>query len=183
MKTARYLATLGCVVLSASPLLAESDIGREMIRLQDDYNKAVVAATEPLSRRYQASLEQLLQRATLAKDTENASKIKTQLTALQAATASPNAKPKHTRESLHQLLMTTEWIWSAKSELDRSNTTHVTFTRDQFVMSGKPFCAYKVIDGFTVELDKRVLKFADDYKSFEVSNWTDGTPRFGYRIF
>jgi len=52
-----------------------------MHQLQDDYNKAVTAATEPLTRRYQASLEQLLKRATQAKDTENAAKIQEQLTA------------------------------------------------------------------------------------------------------
>ncbi|MEP6669641.1 MAG: hypothetical protein ABJF10_10840, partial [Chthoniobacter sp.] len=132
--------------------------------------------------RYQTALEQLLQRATLAKDTENAAKIQAQLTALQAATAAPNAKPKHTRESLHQLLLTSEWIWSAKAD-DRANTTHVTFTQDRFVMSGKPFCAYKIIDPFTVELDKKILKFSDDYKSFEVTSWTDGTPRYGHRVF
>jgi len=182
MKAHPHFVLLGCVLFSASPLLAESDIAREMTRLQDDYTKAVAAATEPLSKRYQASLEQLLQRATLAKDTENAAKIQAQLTALQAATASPTAKPQHTREALRQLLLTTEWVWSAKPD-DRTNTTHVTFTQNQFVMSGKPFCAYKIIDPFTLELDKRILKFSDDYKSFEVNSWADGTPRFGHRIF
>jgi hypothetical protein len=181
MKILPFFLTLGCVVLSTSSLLAENDIAREMHQLQDDYVRAVAAATEPLTRRYQASLEQLLKRANLAKDTEAAAKIQEQLTALQTATASPNAKPHHTRESLHQLLLTSEWTWSAKPD-DRTNTTHVTFTANQLVMSGKPFCSYKVIDSFTVELDKRILKFADDYKSFEVSAWTDGTPRFGHRI-
>jgi hypothetical protein len=183
MKTAHSLVTLGCVVLSVSHLLAENDITREMNRLQDEYAKSVAAATEPLSRRYQASLEQLLKRAQLSKDTESATKIQDQLTALQAAAVSPNAKPHHTRESLHQLLISSEWTWSAKPEIDRSNTTHVTFTQDQFVMSGKPVCSYKIIDPFTVDLDKKILKFADDYKSFEVSNWSEGNPRFGHRIF
>jgi hypothetical protein len=58
----------------------------------------------------------------------------------------------------------------------------VTFTRDQFVMSGKPMNSYKVIDSSTVLLDKKVLKFASDYKSFEVANWSDGNPRYGHRV-
>jgi hypothetical protein len=181
MKKIPYLVTVGCLALFASQALAQNDLVREMNRLQDEYVKAVAAATEPLSRRYQASLEQLLKRAMLAKDTETAAKIQEQLTALQTATASPSAKPRYTRESLHQMLQTSEWTWSTKLD-DRSNSTHVTFTKDQFVMSGKPFCGYRIIDGFTLELDKRILKFADDYKNFEVSTWTDGSPRYGHRV-
>jgi hypothetical protein len=181
MKPLHALVILGCAVLSTSSLLAESDIAREMHLLQDDYNKAVTAATEPLTRRYQASLEQLLKRATTAKDTESAAKIQEQLTTLQAATASPNAKPHHTREALHQMLLTSEWTWSIKPD-DRTNSTHVTFTKDQFVMSGKSFCAYKIIDPFTLDLDKKILKFSDDYKNFEVSSWSDGNRRYGHRL-
>jgi hypothetical protein len=39
-----------------------------------------------------------------------------------------------------------------------------------------------VIDSSTLLLDKKVLKFADDYKSFEVSNWSDGASRYGHRV-
>jgi hypothetical protein len=182
MRTTHYLFTLGFVVLAVSPLLAETDIGREMNQLQDQHTKAVVAATEPLKRRYQTALEQLLRRATQANDLDTALRIREQLAALGAAAASPSAKPHYTRETLPQLLTTTEWTWSPKPELDRSNTTRVTFTKDQFLMAGKPMCSYKVIDSSTVQLDKKVLKFADDYKSFEVSNWSDGTPRYGHRV-
>jgi hypothetical protein len=183
MKTMHYLFALGCVVLAASPLLAETDIGREMNQLQDQHTKAVAAAIEPLKRRYQTSLEQLLKRATQANDLDTALRIREQLTVLGAAAVSPTAKPRYTRETLPQLLTTSEWSWSAKAgPPDRSNNTRVTFSRDQFLMAGKPIGSYKVIDSSTVLLDKKVLKFADDYKSFEVSNWSDGASRYGYRV-
>lgn len=183
MKTMHYLFALGCVVLAASPLLAETDIGREMNQLQDQHTKAVAAAIEPLKRRYQTSLEQLLKRATQANDLDTALRIREQLTVLGAAAVSPTAKPRYTRETLPQLLTTSEWSWSTKAgPPDRSNNTRVTFSRDQFLMAGKPIGSYKVIDSSTVLLDKIVLKFADDYKSFEVSNWSDGASRYGYRV-
>ncbi len=183
MKTRRYLFTLGCLVLAACPLLAETDIGREMNQLQDQHNKAVAAATEPLKRRYQTSLEQLLKRATQANELDTALRIREQLTALGVAAVSPTAKPRYTKETLPQLLTTSQWSWSTKAgPPDHSNNTRVTFTKDQFLMSGKPMSSYKVIDSSTVLLDKRVLKFADDYKSFEVSNWSEGTSRYGYRV-
>ena len=183
MRTTQYIFTLGFVVLAASPLLAETDIGREMNHLQDQHTKAVAAATEPLKRRYQGSLEQLLKRATQANDLDTALRIRQQLTALGAAEVSPTAKPRYTKETLPQLLITSEWSWSTKAgPPDRSNNTRVTFTRDQFLMAGKPISSFKVIDSSTVQLDKKVLKFADDYKSFEVSNWSDGAARYGYRV-
>jgi hypothetical protein len=181
MRTIHYL--FGCVVLAASPLLAETDVGREMNQLQDQHTKAVATAIEPLKRRYQTSLEQLLKRATQANDLDTALRIREQLTALGAAAVSSPAKPRYTRETLSQLLTTSEWSWSAKpGPPDHSNTTRVTFTKDQFLMAGKSISPYKVIDSSTLFLDKKVLKFADDYKSFEVSNWSDSASRFGHRV-
>ena len=185
MRTTHYLLTIGCLVLAASPLLAETDIGREMNRLQDEHVKAVAAATEPLKRRYQTALEQLLKRATQANELDTAVRIREQLTALEAAAVSPTTgKPHYTRETLPSFLTTTEWSWSAKPEPpDRPNPTRVTFTKDgQFLMMGKVTGSYKVIGAATLEVDNKVLKFADDYKSFEVLTWTDGTPRYGHRL-
>lgn len=183
MKIINCLFLLGYAILSTSPLLAETDIGREMNQLQDQHTKAVAAATEPLKRRYQTSLEQLLKRATQANDLDTALKIREQLTALGAASVSSAEKPRYTRETLPQLLTTSEWSWSTKAgPPDHSNHTRVTFTKDQFLMAGKPICSYKVIDSSTVQLDTKVLKFAADHKSFEVSNWSEGTPRYGHRV-
>lgn len=181
MRTIHFLITISCFILTASPLLAETDIGREMNQLQDQHTKAVAAATEPLKRRYQTSLEQLLKRATQANELDTALRIREQLAALGAAATT--GRPRYTKETLPQLLTTSEWSWSTKPKPpDRSNTTRVTFTRDQFIVAGKAVGPYKVIDGSTVQLDKRVLKFADDYKSFQVSNWSDGAPRYGHRV-
>lgn len=181
MKTPR-LFLLGYAILSTSPLLAETDIAREMNQLQDQHITEVNAAIKPLNRRYQSSLEQLLRRATQAKDADTAAKIQEQLAALNDGAAAAAGQPHYTKDTLARLLTTSEWTWSPKPELDRSNATRVTFTRDQFLMGGKPSCSYKVIDAFTVQLDKKILKFASDHKSFEVLNWTNGTARYGHRV-
>jgi len=61
--------------------------------------------------------------------------------------------------------------------------TRVSFTRDgQFLMQGKPTSPFKVVSATTIQLGKSVLKFSDDYKTFEILAWTDGTPRYGHRL-
>src|SRR4051812_3131455 len=70
---------LACLFLAAGalPLLAEtSDIGRELNQIEDQHTKAVAAALEPITRRYQVALEQLLKRATQTNDLDTALKIK-----------------------------------------------------------------------------------------------------------
>ena len=79
----RTTLAIAIVVIVLSPaLLAESICERELAQLKDQHEKAVAVAIEPLKRRYQTSLEQLLQRATLAKDLDAAIKIRDQLRAL-----------------------------------------------------------------------------------------------------
>jgi hypothetical protein len=60
---------------------APSTYGRELDDLQKQHSQAVVAAVEPLNRRYQASLEQLLKKATQANDLDTALRIRKSLEA------------------------------------------------------------------------------------------------------
>ncbi len=184
--TTRPTALLACLFfLAAGPLLAEtSDIGRELNQIEDQHTKAVAAALEPITRRYQVALEQLLKRATQTNDLDTALKIKEHLAAIDASAVSPSTgKPRYTAETLHQMLYISEWSWAAKPELAQSSLTRVSFTRDgQFTMGGKPMSPFKVMSPTTVQLGKSVLKFSDDYRTFEVAAWTDGTPRYGHRV-
>jgi hypothetical protein len=176
MKTIHCLFLLGYAILSTRPLLAETDIAREMNQLQDQHTKEVNTAIEPLNRRYQSALEQLLRRATEAKDADTAAKIQEQLTALNDGAAAAAVQPHYTKETLAHMLTTSEWTWSPNRELDRSNSTRVTITKDQFVMGGKLICAYKVIDAFTVQLDKRILKSPATIKASKCSTGPMGRP-------
>ena len=60
-------------------LHAETPSEREFKQLRDQRDKAVAAAIEPINRRYQSSLDQLLRRATQANDLETALKIKQEM--------------------------------------------------------------------------------------------------------
>lgn len=63
-------------------LLAQTDAARELARLQEQRGEALAAAAEPINRRYQQGLEQLLRRATQANDLETAMKIKAAIASL-----------------------------------------------------------------------------------------------------
>lgn len=68
--------TFVAFILLATSLLAETDTARELKQLQGERDKAIAAASEPINRRYQQALEQLLRRATQGNDLESAVKIK-----------------------------------------------------------------------------------------------------------
>ena len=71
-----------------SSAFAETDSARELRQLQDQRQKAVAAAVDPITRRYQTTLEQILRRATLANDLDTAVKIKTELESMKPAAGS-----------------------------------------------------------------------------------------------
>lgn len=184
MKKLRSILMIGALALLAGPLLAESTFEREMNLLKDQHAKAMAAATEPLLQRYKTSLEQLLKRATQANDLDAAIKIREQIAALAADAAAPTdtGKQKNTVEGLQRLLLSGEWSWASKKSEIESAPVKITFTKDgKMLMLGKPMGSYKVTGPTTVQLDHGVLKFSDDYDSFEVPKWSDGTPRYGER--
>lgn len=67
---------------AAAPLQAQTDAAREFEQVQQQRDKAIAAAIEPINRRYQQSLEQLLRRATQSNDLDTAVKIKAALASL-----------------------------------------------------------------------------------------------------
>jgi hypothetical protein len=68
---------------------AAIDWKRELAQLQDQREKALAAADEPVNRRYLAALEQLQRRVTQTGDLDGALKIRTEIEALSKAMASP----------------------------------------------------------------------------------------------
>jgi hypothetical protein len=83
MKLASLLSTL--LFASVCCGFAQSDVEREFKQLEAQREKDVAAALEPINRRYATALQQLLQRATQAKDLSATTKITNALQALNSA--------------------------------------------------------------------------------------------------
>ncbi|TLD69963.1 hypothetical protein FEM03_14625 [Phragmitibacter flavus] len=79
MKKLCVIITLLC---GANLLLADSPFQRELKQLHEQHEKAVAAAVDPVNRRHQAALEQLLRRATQSNDLQTAVQIQEALAAL-----------------------------------------------------------------------------------------------------
>ena len=95
------LITLILLTLSAARLLAESLMERELKLLQEQREKALASVSEPINRKYQASLEQLLRRAMQTNDLDGAVKIKQEMAvgtpSTPATLAAPAKASKHVR--------------------------------------------------------------------------------------
>src|SRR5688572_1526977 len=76
------IATALFVTLLLASASGQTDTAREYKQLREQRDKAIAAATEPINRRYSASLELLLRRAMQAHDLETAVKIKEELPTL-----------------------------------------------------------------------------------------------------
>lgn len=73
------IATATLAILLLASAAAQTDSARELKQLQDQREKAISAATDPINRRYTATLEQLLRRAVQSNDTETANRIRAEL--------------------------------------------------------------------------------------------------------
>ena len=89
----KYITMAVLLLSSIFHLHAEAPFEREFTLLREQRDKASTAAMEPINRRYQAGLEQLLRRATQGSDLDTALKAKAELQALtgKAATAAQQA--------------------------------------------------------------------------------------------
>ena len=91
MKSKKIAITIGAIICSALPLplFAGSPLEREYQTLREQHEKALAATAEPINRRYQATLEQLLRRATQGNELETALKIKAEIKQLGLSNPSP----------------------------------------------------------------------------------------------
>ncbi len=82
MQMRRWVPAFGLLLASlaiAAPAGADSAFEREFAQLKEQREAARAAALEPIERRYQAALEQLLRRATQGSDLDTAVKVKEEL--------------------------------------------------------------------------------------------------------
>ena len=93
-----------CAFLVANPILAQSLLNDEYSRLQDQKMKATDAAVEPINRRYQVALENLLRKAIQSGDLKMANLIDRDLKSL-------SLKKANTAASVSAFLIDTTWVW------------------------------------------------------------------------
>ena len=110
----KYICIL-ILTAASTRIHAESPYAREFQQLKDQRDKAASAALDPINRRYQTSIEQLLRRATQGNDLDTALKIKGEMSAPTLTT--PGAAQSHknslkdftSAEEFGQWLIGTEW--------------------------------------------------------------------------
>jgi hypothetical protein len=118
MKTSITLISL----LLASVSFAQSSFERDLAKLTEDRDKALVRASDPIQRKYKELLEQLMQRATRNGDLDAAIKIKDAIAKIPASILVTKPHPK-TAQELREFLDGTIWNIS-----DKSPTGEVLYT-------------------------------------------------------
>ena len=93
---------------------AQSSYERDLVKLTEDRDKALIAASEPIHRKYKALLEQLMQRATRDQDLNAAIKIKDAIAKIPTHGLVAKPHPKTVQE-LKEFLDGTIWNISDKT--------------------------------------------------------------------
>ena len=155
---------LACI---ASTLLAESPFERELKQLREQRDKTVAAAVEPINRKYQVSLDQLLRRATQGNDLQAAMKIKQEMETSAASIAALTTEPPKNRAAR----IKTELSGSIWSVLRGDRTITVTFApegalkQDPSPNAGFP-AKWTIDEGGDLILDGRKATTKDKFKTF-----------------
>ena len=165
----KYCPILAIVILTVTApfLFADSQFGTELKQLQDQREKALAAATEPVNRRHQAALESLLRRATQANDLDAALKIKEELQKLGSAAPPPGSVSGVTVESLTNRLIGTKWTY-----FDKETLTLLADGKAQWSSGRDPWpwkvakAGSRVIEGMNVAKQKKfTITFDHDLKT------------------
>lgn len=125
------ITVLLCALVSAS--YGQSAYERELNQLIEQRDKAIAAASAPITARFKTSAEQLLKRATQSGDLDAANKIKAVLG--DSASASGTAPTDGSIKDLRRQLAGTTWIILPNTPLKGGLTNKLTFT-DKVVEPG-----------------------------------------------
>ncbi len=163
--TMKYLifgAALAALLCFQSVAMADASIATEFAQLKAQHAKAVAQAVEPIDRRYQLSLEQLLRQATQAANLDLALSIQNELKAMQAG-------------ELRAALDGSNWAWTRPGVRET-----IQFFKDG-TLKHQPFPGtWEVIDSHSIKIKaswgESQLRFNDSYTTFEA---VDGLPEAG----
>jgi len=161
-----FLLAAGALLCPNLLCAANPELQRNLSLLQQQHEKALAAAAEPINRQYQSSLEQLLKKATDAKDFETATAIQKELAVFQVK--SPASGP-----DLHAILGDTDWSW------ERGNATpNLHFAKDGTFHHDAFNGTWKVTSLHTARLKAAfgefTLTFNGDFTAYEA---TSGDPQ------
>lgn len=160
----KYLILVFTITVSlsfASAAVAGSDIEREFSQLKAQHKKALTQAVEPINRRYQASLEPLLRRATQAGDLDTALKIQNELKAIQSG-------------DLRAALDDSKWEWVRP---DVKET--VQFFKDGTLKHQLFPGTWELVDSHSIRIKavwgESILRFNEDFTTFEAVGGLPGS--------
>ncbi len=146
------------VLTSTSSIFAQSLFERDLQQLKEQRDKAILTATDPINRRYKVALEQLIGRATQAKDLESAVKAKAELTDL--ATVLPG----------------TSWLWGGNESMKFSFLPDGRFTGHfkaaTWVVLNQEFIYYSWPD----KSYSGVMRISKDLDRIDAADWQAGKP-------
>ena len=172
MKNQLHILALMLIACAASGARAQAPYERELKQLTEQRDRALAAATEPINRRYQVALEELLQRASRNKDLETSLKITESLKQLQHDMAASSLRAVGaTGKSLQERLLKTTWKW-------RGGET-ITFQADHASNSSGWKATWKVTGvnevTLTFQSNRAAKLLFDDDVGFFIGTDADGS--------
>ena len=116
MRPAVFLVIFLAISAGGSVFAADTQYERDFKQLTEQHDRELAAAAEPVNRRYQASLEQLLRRATQGNDAGTAEKIREELKPLGGG-GTPVAPPssKLSKRDITKQIVGS-WAWSGEDK-------------------------------------------------------------------
>jgi hypothetical protein len=161
MKYSILVVTIAASVFFKNFVAAESSIENEFVGLKAQHKRAIAEAVEPINRRYQASLEQLLRRATQAGDLDLALSIRNELKALQF-------------EDLRAALDGSNWQWVRPGVKEA-----VQFFKDGTFKHQLFPGTWEFIDSHSIRIKapwgESTLRFNEDFTTFEAVGGLPGS--------
>jgi hypothetical protein len=148
-------STIVALLCLKSIALGDTEIAREFALVKAQHTREVAQAVEPIDRRYQLSLEQLLRRATQAANLDLALSIQNELKTMQAG------------EKLRAVLDGSTWAWTRPGVRET-----VQFFKDGTFKHQLFPGTWEVVDAHTIRMKASSiaewqLRFNDNYTTFE----------------
>lgn len=179
----KLLPIAGCLAaLLLTSAVGQTDAARELKQLQDQREKSLTAAAEPINRRYQAALEQLQRRATQTNDLDVAVTIKEELRLLAAAgmgafpdTANPPSKAKSATESVSRLAGTS-WLWGGANHMKFGFLPGGRFNGHFKGASWRPIAPDLIYYEWEGNRYRGVMRVSKDLDRIEAVEWQAGKP-------
>jgi hypothetical protein len=154
MKFSIFSSAVGALLCFKSMAVGDTNIANEFAQVKAQHTKEVAQAVDPIDRRYQLSLEQLLRRATQAANLNVALSIQNELKAMQAP-------------ELRAALDGSNWAWMRPGVKET-----VQFFKDGTFKHELFPGTWEVVDAHTIRMKASSiaewqLRFNDNYTTFE----------------